>query len=547
MRKAWKVLRFLLIAAVLTGFAVGGMQLYHKTYVNLGGISYRRDSRELVLGSHALRDADRLAQLPQLQVLDLRDAQASPEQYEAIAALLPQCRILWDLPFQGQWLPRSTRELTLHSLTLEELPLLDYLDRLYLVDGRDCPDYEALYALQQRRPECRVYYSVDLDGHSYDCAATELVLHSTREEDLTGKLRCLPRLERVRFTGSLPDRKAVRSLEEEFPQTAFSWELTWNGLLLDSSLQELDLSGSGIDSAAELDALLRWFPRLQRLYLDATTLPQEALLALERGYPGLTIYWDLTVASLNVGRDARELDLSGHPIQDLAALEEQLLLFPQLERVYMSDCGVSSADMAALGARHEGIRFIWTVDLGGIRVRTDEICFAPNKNYIPMSDETLQDLQYCVDMVCIDIGHNRDVTHCRWAANMPHLKYLVIADTSISDLSPLSGLQELVFLEVFTSPVRDYRPLLTCRALEDLNLGYTYGDPKPVMEMTWLKRLWWPGSLRVLTPYIRNQLREKLPEAKFNFVAGSSTGEGWREGQHYYDMRDLLGMPYMTG
>ena len=150
-------------------------------------------------------------------------------------------------------------------------------------------------------------------------------------------------------------------------------------------------------------------------------------------------------------------------------------------------------------------------------------------------------------MVCIDIGHNRGVTHCQWAANMPKLKYLVIADTNIKDLSPLAGLQELVFLEVFMSPVRDYRPLLDCPALEDLNLGYTYGDPTPVMQMTWLKRLWWPGALRVLNWNVRNQLRQNLPDAKMNFVAGSSTGEGWRTGQHYYAMRDLMGMPYMTG
>ena len=97
------------------------------------------------------------------------------------------------------------------------------------------------------------------------------------------------------------------------------------------------------------------------------------------------------------------------------------------------------------------------------------------------------------------------------------------------------------------SPIRDYSPLLECKNLEDLNLGYTYGSHEPILQMTWLKRLWWPGNLKRLNWSVRNELRQALPEAKMNFVAGSSTGEGWRTGEHYYEMRDLMGMPYMTG
>ena len=104
-----------------------------------------------------------------------------------------------------------------------------------------------------------------------------------------------------------------------------------------------------------------------------------------------------------------------------------------------------------------------------------------------------------------------------------------------------------MFLELFLSKVKDYSPLVKLKNLEDLNLCYTTGDPTPIGEMTWLKRLWWPGNLKRLNWSVRNELRQALPDAKMNFVAGSSTGEGWRTGKHYYEMRDLMGMPYMTG
>ena len=91
-----------------------------------------------------------------------------------------------------------------------------------------------------------------------------------------------------------------------------------------------------------------------------------------------------------------------------------------------------------------------------------------------------------------------------------------------------------------------YEPLATLTGLEDLNLGYTRGDVHVLEQMTWLKRLWWSGS--GLNAEEEAALQAALPDTEIQIHSvGSSTGMGWREGQHYYDMRDLLGMPYMEG
>ena len=152
-------------------------------------------------------------------------------------------------------------------------------------------------------------------------------------------------------------------------------------------------------------------------------------------------------------------------------------------------------------------------------------------------------------MECIDLGHCW-ISHCEWAREMPNLRYLVLADTYVKDLSPLSGLKKLTYLELFVTPVRDYSPLLGCTGLEDLNLGYTYGDPTPIAQMTWLKNLWWGGIHYV--PWVNGQspaamLQHGLPDTKVTLYAGSSTGMGWRNLPHYYEMRDKIGMYYMSG
>ena len=125
---------------------------------------------------------------------------------------------------------------------------------------------------------------------------------------------------------------------------------------------------------------------------------------------------------------------------------------------------------------------------------------------------------------------------------MPKLQYLIIADSDISDISALAECKELIFLEMFLTPVRDYSPLLSCKKLEDLNMCYTYGDPEPISKMTWLKRLWWtkiPSTYRDMAQY--------LPDTQVVLDSGSSTGFGWREGAHYKEQRDILGMSYLVG
>lgn len=545
-RLKW-TLRILLIAAVLTGFALGGLQLFNKYYVNLGGVPYPIDAEVLDLSGKPARNLERLARFPNLCQVDLRRAGVTPQQYTELLQLLPDCDIAWELPFQDGFLDPGTETLRLSRLSMEDVELLDYLPRLSTVEAWDCRNYDALLALQQRKPECRVLYNVELAGQLYDCDTTSLLLADATDVWELRLLKYLPSLKSIHFTGQLPPASFLRGLGKDLPECSVTWQKEVDGVLYSSWQQELDLSDSPGLTAFRLGEVLGYFPELTTLYLGATELPAEALLALEQGRPGLFVVWDVTICSVTVSRDARELDLSGQSVPDLAALEEQLALLPRLERVIMADCGIPSEEMDRLNKRHEDIRFIWSVNLGGIRLRTDAEYFAPNKYFLEVGDEDLLELRYCEDLICVDIGHNRGVTNCDWAAYLPKLRYLVIADTNIRDISPLSGLSELVFLELFMSPIRDYSPLLECKKLEDLNLGYTYGSYEPILQMTWLKRLWWPGNLKALNWSARNALRQALPDAKMNFVAGSSTGEGWRTGKHYYEMRDLMGMPYMTG
>ncbi len=115
-----RLLHILLIAAALTGFALGGFQLYSKHYVNLNGVSYPIDAEILDLSGKPLRNWERLVRFSRLRQVDLRQAGITPEQYSRLRELLPDCNILWELPFQDGFLSLSTKTLCLSGLTMAE-------------------------------------------------------------------------------------------------------------------------------------------------------------------------------------------------------------------------------------------------------------------------------------------------------------------------------------------------------------------------------------------------------------------------------------------
>lgn len=125
-----------------------------------------------------------------------------------------------------------------------------------------------------------------------------------------------------------------------------------------------------------------------------------------------------------------------------------------------------------------------------------------------------------------------------------------LVETAITDISPLATCKNLVFLEIFTTAISDYTPLLECTALEDLNLGKTYGDPNIIAQMTWLKHVWWSGvdgTVGNPASNARAILEEALPNTVMKFrLETPNVDNGWRQLQNYYDMRDIMEVFYLT-
>lgn len=468
----------LLILVLVAGVFVG-IQYYQSLHITIHGNTYERSITQLDLKGIENPELNLICQLNSLESLDIRDTGITVQDHDTLQAALPECEILWSVPFQGGWLDSNVREITIETLSEEDVALLDYLPELETVNAGTCRDYAQLVLLQERRPECQINWQVFLQDEGYDLGTRELTFADISADELAAALPYLTCLETVTLTQV-----------------------------------QTDVSG---------------------------------LLELMSQYPDVTFIWDTELLGVSVNSLAAEIDFSGILIEDLESLEAIITRLPKLETVTMCGCGISNEEMEALNLRHENIKFIWEVTIRNVTLRTDITYFMPYQYRLKLTDEDAYNLRYFTDLVCLDLGHY-SITNCDFVACMPHLKYLLLADTRITDLSPLEGLEELVYLEIFMTDVTDYTPLLTLPNLECLNLCYTAGQVEVIAQLTWVDYIRWIAFTKDVSAEEREYLKECLPDTLLELGGGgSSTGGNWRTQQHYYDMRDLLGMSYMTG
>lgn len=474
---------------------------------------------------------------------DLRSKDLSPEDYEAICEAFPDAEVLWQVRFQGVPVSEDTRELTVRTLSPEDVRVLTYLPKLKVLNADECMDYDALMQVHRQYPDLVLRYQVDLGGTVVGSQEEAVVLHDADSELLMQKLPLLPAVRAVRLEGKLPGQAALLALTEAFPDVDFDFMITLGGKSYSTAAEELNLYGEAV-TAAELEAVL---PLLDgcRIVLPEG-FAQEECTALADRFPEAFFVFPYTFGDKLFSTGDEEIDLSNASVTPAEA-EALLPYFKALKKVIMIDCGNSNEDMEALNLRHEDVRFVWTVNIAGVKYRTDMRYFYPWQQHISrMVNLDCSNLRYCTDIEVVDVGHYW-VTDCSFLQYTPHVKYLIIAMTGCHDITPVKYLQELEYLEVFEMEVDDYSPILECKALKDLNVGMTYADPTPLTQMTWLENLYWHHGEDYLKRIgFEFDWENGLPNTNVEMNMTRNCDKEWRYLPRYYLMRDILNTGYLN-
>lgn len=396
---------------------------------------------------------------------------------------------------------------------------------------------------------------VILGGDEFSPDTGELTLNASVSaaelKSTMGEFAALSRID-ASLCGFSDDEK--RSLISEYPGVEFVWNVEVAGEEYLNNAASIELDASKTDALIEKADLLAG---IETVSLTGKEFTPEEAAAVKEAFPGAVIDCTLSFFEQSFSSLEEELDFTKRKtsLDETERFKQLVAVMPNLKKVIMSDCGLSNEEMDALNKSYEDVRFVWMLHFKVYSLRTDATYFCvsdlqlPQYNYVccPMEYKDYECIKYCTDLEALDLGHE-NIPTLEFVYNMPKLKFLIVITAHNKlDLTPVASLKDLYYFEVFNNDVEDLSPLLECKNLRHLNIGYCRGGVSldTLKQMTWLDRLWFPGNK--LTEEQKQELETALPNTECylrpNGESGS-TGGGWRETEPYRELRRALHMPY---
>ncbi len=480
----------------------------------------------LDMSDSTVTDFRPIAALTGLKELDVRGNYAFGDtQYQALSSVLPDCRIHWSVPVGDAHFDSDQTEVDLTGLPLS---------------------VSELRALFVRWPNVRFTYLVPLMGNRYapDTRALDLQGQPIDIDAIGEALTLLPDVAEIDLRGTPASAETVAAATGAWPNIHVMLTCDVPGVALTTE----DTVATVTDSYDQIAAILPFMdvlPNLQRVDATAVGLTREQVEALRGSGYSDRLSYSIALFGKRVPSDVTELNLDNTKITSVEQVEQLLAALPNLKRLSLCDCGLSQAQMGQLFDEHPGVKFVWWIQFGRYKLRTDATAFTTDLwdgNDFNYNSGTFAPLRYCTDLEMLDLGHN-NISNIDGLRGLTKLKVLILADNRISDISALEDLKDLEYVELFLNKITDLTPLADKEKLVDLNLFYNpIGNNYEVLKsMTWLKRLWIGGCK--LSGDQLNDLKRALPDTRINWEGRGSTGNGWREHPHY----DTLLRMYETG
>ena len=469
--------------------------------------------------------------------LDLREEAMSIEHYDQLHALLPDCEILWNVPFQSGTVSSDSAEISVATLSDEDIEVLAaYFPNLKKVDASGCGDYAMLEKLQERLPDVEVNYTVSLGGKSFAPDSVELALEPGDYDldTLNENLQYLPQLTAVTFLRTELTLEQIEQLRTDFPGITFHVTVSLLGQEYGEDTTELDLSAMASEQVTEAAGKLPMLPALEKIILtDAegnSQLPKEDVKTLQEAVPNVVIDYSFDFFGTKLPTAEEEVHIKNVKIGDEGESEVRaaLELLPDCKRFVLENCQISNEVMAKLRDDYrDRTKVVWRVSFGQGTTMTDaEVVRA----VYDLFDSNCANLVYCEDVRYADFGHNEYLDDWSFLAGMKSLEVLIVSGSPIKDLSPLESCKKLRVLELSSCGyVTDLTPLAGCESLEMLNISFTKATTGlPALENQNLTHLVAVGGVWTKTSQEdKETFQEQHPDCQLT-TSGNEYGVGWR-------------------
>lgn len=473
--------------------------------------------------------------------LDLTAEEISFAHFDSLHAQMPECQVKWNVPFQGQKLINSIREITLENLTEEDIRILSrYFPELTTVHALDCSNYDMLEKLQAELPQLMLDYGVNLGGKSVapDSVNLELVPEDYDFDTLKANLRHLPLVTDLKLRTPDLTLEQIGQLQESFPDVAITCTVELLDTEYDVETTELDLSAMTSEDVETVAGKLPMLQKLVSVELDdaegVSRITKEEAKQLMEAAPEVAFHYSFDFYGQRISNADEEVIIKNQKIGDEGEAEVRLVLdlMQNCRRFVLDNCRISNDVMAKIREDYrDRTKVVWRIYYGEGTAMTDVEIIRSTYN---VDDDNCHDLIYCEDVRYMDIGHNEYLDAIPFVAGMPKLEVVIVSGAPIKDLTPFENCGELKILEIANCMyITDLTPLAKCEKLEMLNISFTgVKDLTPLddLKLTHLVAVTPSGKM---PQEQRDHFSEKHPDCLTMYVGKQPYGQGWR-----YDEND---------
>lgn len=362
----------------------------------------------------------------------------------------------------------------------DDLTMLGHFSNLKEADFRGSSCYEAISAWAAENPQIKTLFSVPMpDGSSIDCNARKLDLSRYSSADVPALLRSLAYLPDISdvtlgdIGGSGLQMEDIRTLKETLPEAKFDFNFVLQGNSVSPDAESIDLSTVSSGEVEEVAAVLSCMNNLKSMKLNPSLTLDEAITLADCA-PEAKVDYSFTLYDRTVNFTDTALDYSYVSISDDGALMSRVLPhMKSLKTLDMDTTGVSYKALEKMREDNPNVDIIWRIWFGeNYSVRTDAERILASKPTVGgmITDDTAWLLKYCTKVKYLDVGHNDDLATAEYLSHMPDLEVLIIAMTSITDISGLANCPKLNYLELNSTNIADISVLKNCTQLRDVNI-----------------------------------------------------------------------------
>lgn len=488
------------------------------------------------------------------KTLDLREETISEEHFLSVRSQLPECEILWNVPFQGGKISSDVSDLTISALTEEDIRVLkSYFPNLKKINASACQDYAMLASLTEQLPGCMVDYRVELGGATASPDVDKLVLEagSFDYDLLMSNLIYLTSLQSIHFPKAELTVEQQAALAEQYPNIAVTSTVEILGEEYDSSTTVLDLSAMSSADVKSIAEKLAMLPNLSEVQLmsasNASRLTLQDVQTLNLAAPDVVFHYAFEFYGISISSTDEEVILKNITVESdnfAQELRQVLDVLESCDRLVLEARGqydklwkkITDEELAQIREDYrDKTKVVWRVYFGenGTSLTDAEVVRA----VYGLTDDNSKDLIYCENVRYLDLGHNEFLDYMDFLSGMKELEVAILSGAPLKSLDPIAACKNLKFLEIANCIyLPDINALKECTQLEMLNISFTrFEDLSPISDLN-LTHL-----TTVMNQFVsRNEPGEALqafidahPDCWTVYEGSQPYGVGWR-----YDEED---------